>query len=150
MLFRSRLRSGRRTGVSFGGRGTFVLIALSLLLLLTSGSPISIAVRDSASSLLRVATDPIATVGRGLAAIGAVAADVQALRTRLAITLQERDEAVASAARVASLEREITELQAVLDLLLGSEFQEILKPVPLVVVNIYRQLGIRLLVVFIA
>ena len=125
MLFRSRLRSGRRTGVSFGGRGTLALIALSFLLLLTSSSPISIAVRDSASSLLRVATDPIATVGRGLAAIGAVAADVQALRTRLALTLQERDEAAASAARVASLEREITELQAVLDLRSSISFSSV-------------------------
>ena len=125
MLFRSRLRSGRRTGVSFGGRGTLALIALSFLLLLTSSSPISIAVRDSVSSLLRVATDPIATVGRGLAAIGAVAADVQALRTRLALTLQERDEAAASAARVASLEREITELQAVLDLRSSISFSSV-------------------------
>jgi rod shape-determining protein MreC len=125
MLFRSRLRTGRRTGVSLGGRGTPVLIVLSLLLLLTSSTPPSIAVRDSASSVLRVVTEPIAAVGRGLAVIGGVAVDVQALRTRLALTLQERDEAAASAARVASLEREITELQAILDLRSSISFSSI-------------------------
>ncbi|MFM8177108.1 MAG: hypothetical protein ACKN9G_05205, partial [Candidatus Limnocylindrus sp.] len=61
-------------------------------------------------------TEPLAEIGRGLATVGAVAADVQELRARLALTIAERDEAVASASRVASLEREITELQAVLDL----------------------------------
>jgi rod shape-determining protein MreC len=81
--------------------------------------------RDSASSVLRVVTEPIAAIGRGLAVIGAVAADVQALRTRLALTLQERDEAAASAARVASLEREITELQAILDLRSSISFSSI-------------------------
>ena len=125
MLFRSRLRTGRRTGVSLGGRGTPALIVLSLLLLLTSSTPPSIAVRDSASSALRAVTEPIAAVGRGLAVIGAVTADVQALRTRLALTLQERDEAVASAVRVASLEREITELQAILDLRSSISFSSI-------------------------
>jgi rod shape-determining protein MreC len=73
-------------------------------------------VRNAASNVLRVATEPLAAVGRGAAAIGAVTADAQALRTRLALTIQERDEAAASAARVVSLEREITELQAVMDL----------------------------------
>ena len=125
MLFRSRLRTGRRTGVSLGGRGTPALIVLSLLLLLTSSTPPSIAVRDSASSALRAVTEPIAAVGRGLAVIGAVTADVQALRTRLALTLQERDEAAASAVRVASLEREITELQAILDLRSSISFSSI-------------------------
>ena len=116
MLFRSRLRPGRGSGVSFGGRGTPALVLLSVLLLLTSGSPISTTVRNAASNVLRVATEPLAAVGRGAAAIGAVTADAQALRTRLALTIQERDEAAASAARVVSLEREITELQAVMDL----------------------------------
>ena len=125
MLFRSRLRSGRRTGVSFGGRGLPALIVISLLLLLTSSTPVSIAVRDSASSALRVATEPLATIGRGLAAAGVLASDIQALRTRLALTLQERDEASASAARVASLEREITELQAILDLRSSISFSSI-------------------------
>jgi len=116
MLFRSRLRPGRGSGVSFGGRGIPALVLLSVLLLLTSGSPISTTVRNAASNVLRVATEPLAAVGRGAAAIGAVTADAQALRTRLALTIQERDEAAASAARVVSLEREITELQAVMDL----------------------------------
>jgi rod shape-determining protein MreC len=65
---------------------------------------------------LRFVTEPLAAIGRGIATVGAVAADVQELRERLALTIAERDEAVASASRVASLEREITELQAVLDL----------------------------------
>ena len=125
MLFRSRLRTGRRTGVSLGSRTTPVLIVLSLLLLLTSSTPISVAVRDSVSSVLRVATEPIASVGRSLAAAGVLANDIQALRTRLALTLQERDEATASAARVASLEREITELQAILDLRSSISFSSI-------------------------
>lgn len=125
MLFGSLLRSRRRTGGSLGGRRTPVLIVLALLLLLTSSTPPSIAVRDSASSALRVVTEPIAAVGRGLAVIGAAAEDVQALRTRLAVTLQERDEAAASAARVASLEREIIELQAILDLRSSISFSSV-------------------------
>ena len=116
MLFRSRLRTGRRREVSFGGRGTPAMIVLAIVLVLTSGTSVSLAVRDTAAIALRAATEPIAAVGRGLAAVGALGADIQALRTRLALTLQERDEAAASAARVASLEREITELQAILDL----------------------------------
>ena len=125
MLFGSLLRSRRRTGGSLGGRRTPVLIVFALLLLLTSSTPPSIAVRDSASSALRVVTEPIAAVGRGLAVIGAAAEDVQALRTRLAVTLQERDEAAASAARVASLEREIIELQAILDLRSSISFSSV-------------------------
>ena len=125
MLFGSLLRSRRRTGGSLGGRRTPVLIVFALLLLLTSSTPPSIAVRDSASSALRVVTEPIAAVGRGLAVIGAAVEDVQALRTRLAVTLQERDEAAASAARVASLEREIIELQAILDLRSSISFSSV-------------------------
>jgi rod shape-determining protein MreC len=75
--------------------------------------------------VLRVATEPIAAAGRSLAAAGVLASDIQALRTRLALTLQERDEAAASAARVASLEREITELQAILDLRSSISFSSI-------------------------
>jgi rod shape-determining protein MreC len=75
--------------------------------------------------VLRVATEPIATVGRGLATVGALAGDIQALRTRLALTLQERDQVAASAARVASLEREITELEAILDLRSSISFSSI-------------------------
>lgn len=116
MLFRSRLRPSRRAGISFGGRGTPALMLLALLLFATSGSPVSLSVRNFTSGVLQVATEPLAALGRGLAAVGGIAADVQELRTRLALTLQERDEALASATRVASLEREITELQAVLDL----------------------------------
>ena len=125
MLFRSRLRTGRRREVSLGGRGTPAMIALAIVLVLTSGTSVSLAVRDSAAIALRAATEPIAAVGRGLAAVGALGADIQALRTRLALTLQERDEAAASAARVASLEREITELQAILDLRSSITFSSI-------------------------
>jgi len=92
------------------------MIGIALILLITSGSAPSKAVRDTLSGPLRFITEPLAAAGRGIAAIGAVAADVQELRERLALTIAERDEAVASASRVASLEREITELQAVLDL----------------------------------
>jgi rod shape-determining protein MreC len=87
-----------------------------VIALITSGSAPSKAVRDALAEPLRLVTEPLATLGRGLATVGAVAADVQELRTRLAQTIAERDEAAASASRVASLEREITELQAVLDL----------------------------------
>jgi rod shape-determining protein MreC len=89
---------------------------LTLIVLVTSGSAPSRALRDALAGPLRFVTEPLAGVGRGLATVGAVAADVQQLRTRLAQTIAERDEAVASASRVESLEREITELQAVLDL----------------------------------
>ncbi len=91
-------------------------MVLTLIALVTSGSAPSKALRDALAGPLRFVTEPLAGVGRGLATVGAVAADVQELRTRLALTIAERDEAVASASRVASLEREITELQAVLDL----------------------------------
>ncbi|MFZ9698738.1 MAG: rod shape-determining protein MreC [Candidatus Limnocylindrus sp.] len=116
MLFRSRLRTGTRKEISLGGRSSTLLIGIALILLITSGSAPSKAVRDTLSGPLRFITEPLAAAGRGIAAIGAVAADVQELRERLALTIAERDEAVASASRVASLEREITELQAVLDL----------------------------------
>jgi rod shape-determining protein MreC len=92
------------------------LVGLTVIALVTSGSAPSKAVRDALAEPLRLVTEPLAALGRGLATVGAVAADVQELRTRLAQTIAERDEAVASASRVASLEREITELQAVLDL----------------------------------
>ena len=101
------------------------LIVLSLLLLLTSSTAPSIAIRDSVSVVLRVASEPIASVGRTIAAAAAIAGDIQALRTRLALTLQERDESAASAARVASLEREITELQAILDLRSSISFSSV-------------------------
>jgi rod shape-determining protein MreC len=116
VLFRSRLRTGARKEISLGGRSSTLLVAVTLIALVTSGSAPSKAVRDALAEPLRLVTEPLAALGRGLATVGAVAADVQELRTRLAQTIAERDEAVASASRVASLEREITELQAVLDL----------------------------------
>jgi len=116
MFIRSRLRRGTRRSASFGGRGTLALILATALLLATSGSAPSHAVRDALSTPLRFATEPLAALGRGLATFGSVAVDVQALRARLALMIAERDEAAATATRVASLEREITELQAVLDL----------------------------------
>ena len=116
MLFRSRLRTGARKEISLGGRSSTLLVVLTLIALVTSGSAPSKTLRDALAEPLRLVTEPLAALGRGLATVGAVAADVQELRTRLAQTIAERDEAVASASRVASLEREITELQAVLDL----------------------------------
>ena len=116
MLFRSRLRTGARKEISLGGRSSTLLVAVTLIALVTSGSAPSKAVRDALAEPLRLVTEPLAALGRGLATVGAVAADVQELRIRLAQTIAERDEAVASASRVESLEREITELQAVLDL----------------------------------
>ncbi|MFM8403197.1 MAG: rod shape-determining protein MreC [Candidatus Limnocylindrus sp.] len=116
MFFRSRLQTGARKGISLGGRTSALLILLTLIALVTSGSAQSKAARDVLAGPLRFITEPLAEIGRGLATVGAVAADVQELRARLALTIAERDEAVASASRVASLEREITELQAVLDL----------------------------------
>ena len=116
MLFRSRLRTGARKEISLGGRSSTLLVVLTLIALVTSGSAPSKAVRDALAEPLRLVTEPLAALGRGLATVGAVAADVQELRIRLAQTIAERDEAVASASRVESLEREITELQAVLDL----------------------------------
>ena len=116
MLFRSRFRTGARQGIALGGRSSALLIVITLIALVTSGSAPSRALRDALAGPLRLVTEPLAAVGRGLATVGTVAADVQELRARLALTIAERDEAVASASRVASLEREITELQAVLDL----------------------------------
>lgn len=116
MLFRSRLRSGARKGIALGGRSSALVIVITLIALITSGSAPSKTLRDALAAPLRLVTEPLAGIGRGLATVGSVAADVQELRARLALTIAERDEAVASASRVASLEREITELQAVLDL----------------------------------
>ena len=116
MLFRSRFRTGARQGIALGGRSSALLIVITLIALVTSGSAPSRALRDALAGPLRFVTEPLAGIGRGLATVGTVAADVQELRARLALTIAERDEAVASASRVASLEREITELQAVLDL----------------------------------
>ena len=116
MLFRSRFRTGARRGIALGGRSSALLIVITLIALVTSGSAPSRALRDALAGPLRFVTEPLAGIGRGLATVGTVAADVQELRARLALTIAERDEAVASASRVASLEREITELQAVLDL----------------------------------
>ena len=116
MLFRSRFRTGTRRGIALGGRSSALLIVITLIALVTSGSAPSRALRDALAGPLRFVTEPLAGIGRGLATVGTVAADVQELRARLALTIAERDEAVASASRVASLEREITELQAVLDL----------------------------------
>jgi len=116
VLFRSRLRMGARKEISIGGRSSALLVGLTVIALVTSGSAPSKAVRDALAEPLRLVTEPLAALGRGLATVGAVAADVQELRIRLAQTIAERDEAVASASRVESLEREITELQAVLDL----------------------------------
>jgi rod shape-determining protein MreC len=116
VLFRSRLRTGDRKGIALGGRSSALLIVMTLIALVTSGSAPSKTLRDALAGPLRFVTEPLAGIGRGLATVGTVAADVQELRARLALTIKERDEAVASASRVASLEREITELQAVLDL----------------------------------
>ena len=46
--------------------------------------------------------------------------------------------------------RRVELFESVLDFLLRSKLQEILKTVPLVVVDVYRQLRIRMLLVFIA
>jgi len=79
MLFRSRLRTGRRREVSLGGRGTPAMIALAIVLVLTSGTSVSVVVRDTAATALRAATEPIAAVGRGLAAVGALGEHVHEL-----------------------------------------------------------------------
>ncbi|MEI6271259.1 MAG: rod shape-determining protein MreC [Chloroflexota bacterium] len=125
MLFRSQLQTSRRKGISFQGRGTPVLILLSVALSLTSSAPISIHIRNLGFGVLNAATEPLAVLGRGVAAVGGITTDVAALRSRLALTLQERDEAAASSARVASLEREITELQAILDLRSSIQFNTV-------------------------
>lgn len=125
MLFRSRLRTDARKRFDVGGRSSALILFITLAALITSGSAPSRAVRDALAVPLRFVTEPLAAVGRGLATVGAVAADIQALRTRLALTIAERDEAVASASRVASLEREITELQAVLDLRSTIQFSSV-------------------------
>jgi rod shape-determining protein MreC len=125
VFFRTRLRTTARKEISIGGRSSTLLVGLTLIALVTSGSAPSKAVRDALAGPLRFVTEPLAGIGRGLATVGAVAADVQELRARLALTIAERDEAVASASRVASLEREITELQAVLDLRSTIQFSSV-------------------------
>ncbi|MFM7825600.1 MAG: hypothetical protein ACKO8K_05885, partial [Candidatus Limnocylindrus sp.] len=84
MFFRTRLRTTARKEISIGGRSSTLLVGLTLIALVTSGSAPSKAVRDALAGPLRFVTEPLAGIGRGLATVGAVAADVQELRARLA------------------------------------------------------------------
>ena len=47
MLFRSRLRTGARKEISIGGRSSTLLVVLTLIALVTSGSAPSKALRDA-------------------------------------------------------------------------------------------------------
>jgi rod shape-determining protein MreC len=61
-------------------------------------------------------------VGRGVASVRDLFVDIRSLQARLTVLLDERDQLAAEAARVASLEREVAELQATLDLRATTSF----------------------------
>ena len=60
MFFRSRLRTGARKEISIGGRSSTLLVGLTVIALITSGSAPSKAVRDALAEPLRLVTEPLA------------------------------------------------------------------------------------------
>jgi len=99
-----------------------VLLALNGLLFLFSGSAPVLAVQGAAGEVVRSVSEPVAAVGRGFASVRDLFVDIRSLQARLTTLLEERDQLLAEAARIASLEREVAELQATLDLRATTSF----------------------------
>ena len=98
------------------------VLAINGLLFLFSGSAPVLAVQGAAGQVVRTVSEPIAAVGRGAVSIRNLFVDIRSLQARLTALLDERDRLAAEAARVASLEREVAELQATLDLRATTSF----------------------------
>ena len=112
MLPRDRGERKPRAGlISIG-----VVLAINGLLFLLSGSAPVLAVQGAAGQAIRAVSQPIAEIGRGIASVGSLVVDIRGLQERFATLLAERDQLAAEATRIASLEREVAELQATLDL----------------------------------
>lgn len=99
-----------------------VVLAINGLLFLLSRSEPLIAVQGAAGQVVRAVSEPVAAVGRGIASVRDLFVDIRSLQARLAELLSERDHLAAEAARTASLEREVAELQAMLDLRATTSF----------------------------
>jgi rod shape-determining protein MreC len=99
-----------------------VVLAINGLLFLFSGSAPVLAVQGAAGQIARTVSEPIAAIGRGAVSVRDLFVDIRSLQARLTALLDERDQLAAEAARVASLEREVAELQATLDLRATTSF----------------------------
>jgi rod shape-determining protein MreC len=103
-----------------------VAIAVALifngLLFLLSGSAPALAVQGAAGEVVRTISEPVASAGRGAASIRDLFVDIRSLQARITALLEERDQLASEAARIASLEREVAELQATLDLRATTSF----------------------------
>jgi rod shape-determining protein MreC len=99
-----------------------VVLAINGLLFLFSGSEPVLAVQGAAGQIARTVSEPVAAIGRGVVSVRDLFVDIRSLQARLTALLDERDRLAAEAARVASLEREVAELQATLDLRATTSF----------------------------
>jgi len=99
-----------------------VVLAINGLLFLFSGSAPVLAVQGGAGQVARTVSEPVAAIGRGVASVRDLFVDIRSLQARLTALLEERDQLASEAARIASLEREVAELQATLDLRATTSF----------------------------
>jgi rod shape-determining protein MreC len=99
-----------------------VVLAINGLLFLFSGSAPVLAVQGAAGQIARTVSEPVAAIGRGVVSVRDLFVDIRSLQARLTALLDERDQLASEAARIASLEREVAELQATLDLRATTSF----------------------------
>lgn len=99
-----------------------VVLAINGILFLLSSSEPVLAVQGAAGQVVRAASEPVAAIGRGAASVRDLFVDIRSLQARLTALLEERDQLASEAARIASLEREVAELQATLDLRATTSF----------------------------
>ena len=118
MLPRDRGERNPQAGLIAAG----AVLALNGLLFLFSGSAPVLAVQGAAGEVMRSVSEPVAAVGRGFASVRDLFVDIRSLQARLTELLEERDQLRSEAARIASLEREVADLQATLDLRATTSF----------------------------
>ena len=99
-----------------------VVLAINGILFLLSGSEPVLAVQGAVGQVVRTVSEPVAAIGRGATSVRDLFVDIRSLQARLTALLDERDQLAAEAARIASLEREVAELQATLDLRATTSF----------------------------
>jgi len=115
-----RDRGGRNPQAGLVAIG--VVLAINGLLFLFSGSAPVLAVQGAAGQVARTVSEPVAAIGRGVGSVRDLFVDIRSLQARLTALLEERDQLASEAARIASLEREVAELQATLDLRATTSF----------------------------
>lgn len=98
------------------------VLIFNVVLFVASGSAPVIAVQGAAGQVMRTISQPIAAIGAGAASVRDLFVDIRNLQARLTALLDERDRLSAESARTASLEREVAELQAILDLRATTSF----------------------------